>query len=105
MPALTPTEPFAPPRMTTRIPRKSKKPPRVTTNDGILSRAAKVPWMAPTTPQHARATRMAAHHGQPGLGRWTSWKAMTPPRRATAPMDRSISPRSRTTISAIARTM
>ena len=87
------------------MPRNRRNPPRVTTNEGILSRADSVPWIAPMTPQHASAIRIAAHQGQPGLGLWTSLKAMTPPRSATEPIDRSISPRSKTAISAMARTM
>ena len=48
---------------------------------------------------------IAAHHGQSGPGCWTSLKAITPPISATAPTERSISPSSRTTVSAIASTM
>src|SRR5215472_1480239 len=99
------TKPSAPPRTTTRIPEKRRNPARVTTKDGILSRAVSVPWRAPNTPQQTSAASMAAHHGQPAPGRCTSLKAITPPMSATAPTERSISPRSRTTVSAIASTM
>src|SRR5579871_2243875 len=99
------TEPSAPPRTTMRMPEKSRNPPRVTMKDGILSRALSIPWRAPNTPQAASAARMAAHHGQPAPGCWTSLKAITPPIRATAPTERSISAMSRTRVSAIASTM
>ena len=102
---LTVTMPLAPPRTTTRIPENSRNPARVTTKDGILSRAVSVPWRAPIRPQQASAASIAAHHGQSGPGCWTSLKAITPPIIATAPTERSISPRSRTTVSAIASTM
>src|SRR5215470_4210723 len=98
------TKPSAPPRTTTRIPEKRRNPARVTMKDGILSRAVSVPWRAPNTPQQTSAASMAAHHGQPAPG-CTSLKAITPPISATAPTERSISPRSRTTVSAIASTM
>src|SRR6516225_10218090 len=99
------TNPSAPPRTTTRIPEKRRNPARVTMKDGILSRAVSVPWRAPNTPQMASAASIAAHHGQPAPGRCTSLKAITPPISATAPTERSISARSRTTVSAIASTM
>src|SRR5580700_8578110 len=102
---LTLTVASAPPRMTMRIPEKSRNPPRVTTKDGILSRAVIAPWRAPITPQQASAASIAAHHGQSGPGCWTSLKAITPPISATAPTERSTSARSRTTVSAIASTM
>src|ERR1700719_291534 len=99
------TEPSAPPRTTMRIPENSRNPARVTTKDGILSRAVSVPWRAPNTPQATSAARMAAHHGQPAPGCCTSLKAITPPISATAPTERSISAMSRTSVSAIASTM
>src|SRR5579859_2357796 len=99
------TEPSAPPRTTMRMPENSRNPPRVTIKDGILSRALSVPWRAPNTPQAASAARMAAHHGQPAPGCWTSLNAITPPISATAPTERSISAMSRTKVSAIASTM
>src|SRR5580693_7522738 len=100
------TEPSAPPRTTMRIPEKRRNPARVTTKDGIWSRATSVPARAPNTPQATSAASMAAHHGQPGPGCCcTSLKAITPPISATAPTERSISARSRTTVSAIASTM
>src|SRR5258708_27498536 len=102
---LTLTVPLAPPRTTTRIPENRRNPPRLTTKDGILSRAISVPWRAPITPQIASAASTAAHHGQSGPGCWTSLKAITPPISATAPVDRSTSARSRTAVSAIASTM
>ena len=74
-----------------RTPEKRRNPPRVTMKDGILSRAISVPWRAPMTPQQTTAARIAAHHGQSGPGSWTSLKAITPPRSATAPTERSIS--------------
>src|SRR5580704_15336723 len=95
------TEPSAPPRTTMRIPEKRRNPARVTTKDGILSRAVSIPWRAPNTPQAASPASMAAHHGQ----LCASLKAITPPISATAPTERSISARSRTTVSAIASTM
>ena len=88
-----------------RIPENSRNPPKVTTNDGILSRAVNVPWRAPITPQATSAASTAAHHGQPSPGFWTSLKAITPPIIDTAPTERSISPRSKTTVSATASTM
>src|SRR5579862_7772776 len=99
------TEPSAPPRTTTTIPEKSRNPPRVTMKDGILNRAVSVPCRAPNTPQAASAAMMAAHHGQPCPGFWTSLKAITPPISATAPTERSISAMSRTRVSAMARIM
>src|SRR6478672_3957282 len=102
---LTLTVPLAPPRTTTRIPEKSRNTPRLTTKDGILSRAVSVPVKAPIRPQPTSAASIAAHHGQPSPGCWTSLKAITPPKSATAPTERSISARSRTTVSAIASTM
>src|SRR6516162_4328966 len=102
---LTLTVPLAPPRTTTRIPEKSRNIARLTTKDGILSRAVSVPVKAPIRPQIASAASIAAHHGQAGPGCWTSLNAITPPKSATAPTERSISPRSRTTVSAIASTM
>src|SRR6516162_4683128 len=98
------TKPSAPPRTTMRIPEKRRNPARVTTKDGILSRAVSVPWREPNRPQTTSAASMAAHHGQPGPG-CTSLKAITPPISATAPTERSISAMSRTTVSAIASTM
>src|SRR6516164_1913456 len=98
------TKPSAPPRTTMRIPEKRRNPARVTTKDGILSRSVSVPWREPNRPQTTSAASMAAHHGQPAPG-CTSLKAITPPISATAPTERSISPRSRTTVSAIASTM
>src|SRR5215831_4797715 len=95
------TKPSAPPRTTMRIPENRRNPARVTMKDGILSRAVSVPWRAPNTPQQTSPARMAAHQGQ----LCTSLKAITPPISATAPTERSISPRSRTTVSAIASTM
>src|SRR5579859_1200589 len=99
------TEPSAPPRTTMRMPENSRNPPRVTIKDGILSRAVSIPWRAPNTPQATSAAMMAAHHGQPAPGCWTSLKATTPPKSETAPTERSNSARSRTTVSAIASTM
>src|SRR5487761_1557828 len=99
------TEPSAPPRTTMRMPENSRNPARVTTKDGILSRAVSIPWRAPNTPQATSAARMAAHHGQPAPGRGTSLKAITPPISATAPTERSISAMSRTSVSAMASTM
>src|SRR5579863_7757013 len=99
------TEESAPPRMTMRIPENSRKPARVTTKDGILSSAVSAPCRAPNTPQAASAAIMAAHHGQPAPGCWTSLKAITPPMSATAPTERSISAMSRTRVSAMASTM
>jgi hypothetical protein len=75
--------PSAPPRMMTTMPRKSRRPPRVTTKEGIFSRDTRVPWSAPTTPQKNSAARMAAHHGHAGLGTCTSLQVTTPPKRAT----------------------
>src|SRR5579862_8007771 len=103
--ALTVKKPLAPPRMTTRIPEQRRNPARVTTKDWILSREDSVPWRAPIRPQTTTAAMIAAHQGQPGPGDWTSLKAITPPMSATAPTERSISARSRTTVSAIASTM
>ena len=88
-----------------RMPEKSRNPPRLTTKDGILSRAVSVPWSAPITPQPTSAASTAAHHGQSAPGCWTSLKAITPPIIPTAPTDRSTSAMSRTTVSAIASTM
>ena len=45
------TEESAPPRMTMRIPEKSRNPARVTTKDGIRSSAISAPWRAPIAPQ------------------------------------------------------
>ena len=88
------------------MPSKSRKPARVTTNEGILRRDTRVPWIAPMIAQQTSVVRIAAHQGQLGPGFCcTSLKAMVPPRSATEPMERSISPSSRTAISAVARTM
>src|SRR5580704_8328023 len=103
--ALTVKKPLAPPRTTMRIPEKRRNPPRVTTKDGILSRAVSVPWAAPTAAQASNATIIAAHHGQADPGCWTNLKATTPPKSATAPTERSTSAMSRTTVSAMASTM
>src|SRR5260221_13239801 len=89
---LTLTVPLAPPRTTTRIPENRRNPPRVTTKDGILSRATSVPWRAPIRPQQASAPSIAAHHGQAGPAGWTSLKAITPPGSAPPPPDSSIAP-------------
>ncbi len=103
---LTVRVPSAPPRMMMMIPWKSRNPASVTMNEGILRRAARVPWIAPMNPQQSSETRIASHHGQAGPGSCcTSLNAIVPPSSATDPMERSISPRSSTEISAVARTM
>ena len=88
-----------------RMPEKRRKPPRVTTKDGMRSSAVSAPWRAPNAPQIASAASIAAHHGQFGPGCCTSLKAIAPPISATAPTDRSTSAMSRTIVSAIARIM
>ncbi len=56
-------------------------------------------------PQQTSVIRIAAHQGQLGPGSTcTSLKAIVPPRSATEPMERSISPSNRTEISAVAST-
>ena len=54
----------APPRTMIATPSRISSPPRVTMNDGILSRATSDPWMAPTAEQASNAAMIAAHHGQ-----------------------------------------
>ena len=54
-------------------------------------------------PHTSRAAMMAAHHGQFGVG-CTRFAATIPPIAATYPIERSISPRSRTKPSPIAST-
>ncbi len=75
--------------------------------DGILNRATRVPWMAPTPAQISTAATIASHHGKPGPpgqvlltvttqleagGGWTSSATTTAPSAMTSPTDRSISP-------------
>ena len=74
-------------------------------NDGILSRATSDPWMAPTAQQASNVTMIAAHHGQFAAVGCTSSATTTLPSPMTRPTDRSISPRSRAKISAIASSM
>ena len=74
-------------------------------NDGIFSRATSVPWMAPTAAQASNVAMIAAHHGQFAPVGCTSSATTTLPSPMTRPTDRSISPRSRTKISAIASSM
>ena len=50
---LTVRVPSAPPRMMMMIPWKSRNPASVTMNEGILRRAARVPWIAPMNPQQS----------------------------------------------------
>ena len=74
-------------------------------NDGIRSRATSVPWMTPTAAQASNVTMIAAHHGQFAPVGCTSSATTTLPSPMTRPTDRSISPRSRAKISAIASSM
>ena len=74
-------------------------------NDGIRSRATSVPWKAPHPAHASNATMTASHHGKPAPVGCTSSATMTPLRAMTRPTDRSISPRSRAKISAMASTM
>ena len=94
-----------PPRTRIATPSRISRPPRVTMNDGIFSRATSVPWMAPTAAQASSATMIAAHHGQSAPVGCTSSATTTLPSTMTRPTERSISPRSRAKISAIASTM
>ena len=94
-----------PPRTMMATPSRISSPPRVTMNDGIRSRATSVPWMTPTAAQASSVTMIAAHHGQFAPVGWTSSATMTLPSPMTRPTDRSISPRSRAKISAIASSM
>src|SRR5215472_3437307 len=95
----------APPRRMIATPSRISSPPRVTMNDGILRRATSVPWMAPNAAQASNATMIAAHHGQSAPLGCTSSATMTLPSPMTRPTERSISPRSRAKISAIASNM
>ena len=74
-------------------------------NDGILSRATSVPKKAPTAQQASNVTMIAAHHGQFALVGCTSSATTTLLSPMTRPTERSISPRSRAKISAIANSM
>src|SRR5690348_15346596 len=93
------------PRRMIATPSRISSPPRVTMNDGILSRATNDPWMAPTAEQASNAAMIAAHHGQLAPLGCTNSATMTLPKAMTSPTERSISPRSRAKISAIASTM
>src|SRR5215469_9133838 len=95
----------APLRTMIATPSRISSPPRVTMNDGIFSRATSDPWMAPTAEQASNATMIAAHHGQLGPVGCTSSATTTLPNTMTRPTERSISPRSKAKISAIASTM
>src|SRR5215831_4176501 len=95
----------APPRKMIAAPSRISSPPRVTMNDGILSRATRDPWMVPTAEQASNAAMIATHHGQLGPVGCTSSATTTLPNAMTRPTERSISPRSRAKISAIASTM
>ena len=86
-------------------PSKISSTPRVTMNDGIFSRATIVPWMAPTAAHASSVTMIAAHHGQFRPLGCTSSATTTLPSPMTRPTDRSISPRRRAKISAIASSM
>src|SRR6266516_3771295 len=94
-----------PPMTIIATPSRISSPPRVTMNDGIFSRATSDPWMAPPAEQASNAAMVAAHHGQFAPPGCTSSATTTAPSAMTRPTDRSISPRSRAKISAIASTM
>src|SRR6516164_7289855 len=94
-----------PPRTMIATPSRISSPPRVTMNDGIFSQATSDPWMAPTAEQASNAAMIAAHHGQLGPIGCTSWATTTLPNPMTRPTERSISPRRRAKISAIASNM
>ena len=74
-------------------------------NDGIFSRDTSVPWMAPNAVLASSATMIAAHHGQFAPVGCTSSATTTLLSPMTRPTERSISPRSRAKISAIASSM
>src|SRR5262252_2336256 len=95
----------APLRTMIDTPSRISSPPSVTMNDGILSRATRDPWMAPTAEHASNAAMIATHHGQLRPVGCTSSATTTLPKAMTRPTERSISPRSRAKISAIASTM
>jgi len=95
----------APRRTMIDTPSKISSPPSVTMNDGILSRATSDPWKAPTAAHASNAAMIASHHGQLAPVGCTSSAITTLPKAMTRPTERSISPRSRAKISAIASTM
>ena len=63
-----------------------------------------VPWRAPIAAHTSRATRIAAHQGQPN-DCLTSSAVTIPPMPLTKPIERSISPSSRGKTSPIANNM
>ena len=76
----------------------------MTMKAGRPRRVMIVPCTAPMAAQTSRATRIAAHHGQPTDWR-TSSAITTPPIPLTKPIDRSISPSSRGNTIPMARSM
>ena len=86
-------------------PSRTSSPPSVTMNDGILRRATMLPWTNPTNEQMSSVRMIATHHGNPSPPGWTISATSTAPSPMTSPTERSISPRSRAKISAIARSM
>ena len=94
-----------PPRTMIATPSRISSPPRVTMNDGILSRATIDPWMKPTAAHATSVDMIAAHHGKFAPVGCTSSATTTLPSPMTRPTDRSISPSSRAKISAIASSM
>ena len=86
-------------------PSRTSRPPRVTMNEGIRSRATSVPCIAPTPALTTRAATMATHQGHPSPLGCTRSAATTADNAMTRPTERSISPRSRGKISAMASTM
>ena len=91
------------PMISSTVPWKARKAARVTTNDGIPTRATSEPMAVPMSRPTARATSTARGHDQPqSVSRVASTAAQTP---LVNPADRSISPSSRTNTSPMAITV
>jgi hypothetical protein len=83
------------PRIFSVRPSQKSNPASVTTNEGRPRRVMMEPCRTPIAAQTSRATRIAAHHGQSSPEGLSSSASTTPPRAATNPIDRSISPSSK----------
>ncbi len=83
------------PRIFRRTPCQKRRPASVTTKEGRPILVMIVPCSTPMPAQARSAAGIAAYQGQPWAGLARS-AMITPPRPATNPTERSISPRSRT---------
>ena len=91
------------PMISSTVPWKARNAARVTTNDGIPTRATSVPMVVPMSRPTSRAAATPSGHDQPqSVSTVASTAAQTP---LVNPADRSISPSSRTNTSPMAITV